>query len=140
VAGSVNVRVLDPQRTFWEKATILHEIAHRDEATGFPQRYSRHYYDLAVLSRSDIGARAARNADLLVAVARFKNVFFYSGRARYDLAKPGTLRLMFPAHRRETIAADYREMQPMLFGNVLSFDEVCERITELEAQVNGLAE
>lgn len=140
VTGSVNVRVLDPRRTFWEKATILHEIAHRDEAIGFPQRYSRHYYDLAVLSRSDIGVRAARNADLLAAVARFKSVFFYSGRARYDLAKPGTLRLMFPAYRREAIAADYREMQPMLFGNVLSFDEICERITELEAQVNGLAE
>ena len=88
MTGSVNVRVLDPQRTFWEKATILHEIAHRDEATGFPQRYSRHHYDLAaVLSRSDIGARAARNADLLAAVARFKNVFFYSGRARYDSSR-----------------------------------------------------
>lgn len=136
VSGSINVRVLDPQRTFWEKATILHEIAHRDEAIGFPPRYSRHYYDLAVLSRSDIGARAVRKADLLAAVAKFKNVFFYSGRARYDLAKPGTLRLTFPAYRRETIAADYAQMQPMLFGDVLSFDEVCQRITKLETQIN----
>lgn len=126
VSGSIDVRVLDPERTFWEKATILHEIAHRDETIGFPQRYSRHYYDLAVLSRSDIGARAIRNTELLAAVARFKNTFFYSGRARYE----------FPAYRRETIAADYEEMQPMLFGNVLSFDEVCQRITELETQIN----
>ncbi len=139
VSGAIDVRVLDPRRTFWEKATILHEIAHRYETIGFPQRYSRHYYDLAVLSRSDIGAEAIRNTNLLAAVARFKNVFFYSGRARYDLAKPGTLRLMFPAYRREVIAADYGEMRPMLFGDVLSFDEVCLRIMELETLVNGLA-
>jgi hypothetical protein len=55
VTGSITVRVLDPQRTFWEKATILHEIAHRDELLPFPLRYSRHYYDLARLNRTDIG-------------------------------------------------------------------------------------
>jgi len=32
------------ERTFWEKATILHQEAHRK--TQIPQRYSRHYYDL----------------------------------------------------------------------------------------------
>ncbi len=36
VTGSVKVRVLDPQRTFWEKATVLHEIAHRDSTLPFP--------------------------------------------------------------------------------------------------------
>jgi hypothetical protein len=47
---------------------------------------------------------------------------------------------MFPAFRREAVAADYEEMQPMLFGEIPSFDEICERITELEARINGGAE
>lgn len=35
-----------PERTFWEKATILHHEANRPEHLEMPQRYSRHYYDL----------------------------------------------------------------------------------------------
>jgi hypothetical protein len=138
VTGSVKVHVLDPQRTFWEKATILHEIAHREEALPFPARYSRHYYDLALLSRSEIGTAAVSNTELLSAVARFKSVFFASARARYDLAKPGSLRLMFPPFRREAVAADYEQMRPMLFGEIPSFEDICDRIAALEVRINDV--
>ena len=39
-----------PERTFWEKATILHHEANRPESSEMPQRYSRHYYDLYRMS------------------------------------------------------------------------------------------
>lgn len=136
VTGSVKVHVLDPQRTFWEKATLLHEIANRGERVPFPAQYSRHYYDLALLSRSEIGAAAISNRELLSAVARFKNVFFASARARYDLAVPGSLRLMFPPFRRDAVAADYEQMQPMLFGKIPSFEDICQNIAALEARIN----
>lgn len=138
VTGSVKVHVLDPQRTFWEKATILHEIAHREEARPFPAQYSRHYYDLALLSRTKIGAAAVSNTELLSAVARFKSVFFASARACYDLAKPGSLRLMFPPFRREAVTADYELMQPMLFGEIPSFEDICGRIAALEVRINDV--
>jgi hypothetical protein len=137
VTGSITVHVLDPRRTFWEKATILHELAHREEHVAFPPRYSRHYYDLVLLSPSDIAAEAIQDPGLLEAVANFKNVFFYSRRARYDMAKPGTLRLMFPPFRRETVAADYEQMMPMLFGDVPSFEDICDSIGALEARINS---
>lgn len=38
------VVAIDAERTFWEKATILHQQAHRTDA--MPLRCSRHYYDL----------------------------------------------------------------------------------------------
>ncbi len=41
------VRVIRAERTFREKATILHHEAHRPEGSPQPPRYSRHYYDLA---------------------------------------------------------------------------------------------
>jgi Nucleotidyl transferase AbiEii toxin, Type IV TA system len=137
VTGRVRVNVLDPQRTFWEKATLLHEIAHRAESIRFPPRHSRHYYDLALLAGSSIGGAAIANTALLSAVAAFKSVFFASGRARYDLAKPGTLRLMFPDFRRDAVAADYEQMQPMLFGSGMTFDDMCHRIIEVETRING---
>jgi hypothetical protein len=34
----------------WEKATILHAEAYRPESKKLPLRYSRHYYDLAMMA------------------------------------------------------------------------------------------
>jgi hypothetical protein len=140
VTGSISVRVLDPQRTFWEKATILHEIAHRDELIPFPLRYSRHYYDLARLDRTDIGTSAVQNTALLEAVVRFKSVFFASNRARYDLAKPGSLRLISPAFRRNAVEDDYAQMSAMIFGAIPTFDELLEGLATLEARINTVPE
>ncbi len=137
VTGSVTLRILDPQRTFWEKATILHEVAHREESSPFPLRYSRHYYDLSRLAALPIGSEAIANIDLLAAVVRFKEVFFASKRARYDLARPGTLRLLPPDFRRFAVARDYDEMRVMLFGEIPTLDDIWERLRVLEATINA---
>ena len=39
--AAVPLRVLSIERTFWEKATILHAEAHRDETKATPPRFSR---------------------------------------------------------------------------------------------------
>lgn len=38
-----SIKVIKAERTFWEKATILHHEAHRPEGNEQPLRYSRHY-------------------------------------------------------------------------------------------------
>ena len=43
--ASTSVRTVAPERTFWEKATILHHEANRPKHLPMPSRYSRHYYD-----------------------------------------------------------------------------------------------
>ena len=43
------VKVVSAVRTFWEKATILHQMAHLAPEKPFPDRYSRHYCDLAAM-------------------------------------------------------------------------------------------
>ena len=138
VTGSISAHVLDPQRTFWEKATILHEIAHRDALIPFPLRYSRHYYDLARLDRTEIGTSAVQDTPLLEAVVRFKSVFFSSNRARYDLAKPGSLRYIPPAFRRTAIEDDYIQMSAMIFGTIPTLDEIIQGLAALEARINGV--
>lgn len=37
-----NILTVAPERTFWEKATILHHEANRPEHLEMPQRYFRH--------------------------------------------------------------------------------------------------
>ncbi len=41
-----SILTVAPERTFWEKAIILHYEANRPKYLEMPQRYSRHYYDL----------------------------------------------------------------------------------------------
>jgi len=48
------VRAVSPERTFWEKITILHQEANRSEEKQIPSRYSRHYYDVAKLSQTHV--------------------------------------------------------------------------------------
>jgi hypothetical protein len=102
----VAVTSLLAKRTFWEKATILHAEFHRPAEKAMPDRYSRHYYDLAMLAQSPVRAEALADLALLDQVVRHKETFYPSGWARYDLARIGSLRPMSVARRwRETTAA-----------------------------------
>lgn len=85
-----SVNVVRAERTFWDKATILHHEVHRPDESVQPPRYSRHYYDLAKLADSEIKSSALADTDLLANVVEFKQRFYPRGWARYDLAKPGS--------------------------------------------------
>jgi hypothetical protein len=112
------VRVIRAERTFWEKATILHHEAHRPEGNPQPSRYSRHYYDLARMAAAPVKDAALTNLELLADVGAFKQRFYPRGWARYDLAVPGSLRLVPGGAVLATVEADYRAMTNMIFGAV----------------------
>ncbi len=89
----VRVRVLNAERTFWEKATILHQYAHIPEEKSLPSRISRHFYDFSCLLNSEIKKKALSDIALLERVATHKSIYFASGWANYGTARKGTLRL-----------------------------------------------
>jgi hypothetical protein len=131
------VNVLSARRTFWEKATALHAEAHRPEDSPTAQYFSRHYYDIAMLLDTDDGQAATADAGLLEQVAKHKAVFFRSGWASYETARPGSLRLMPSEARLKDLRADYRAMEPMMFDEKpLSFDEILIRIQKLQDTIN----
>lgn len=131
------VRTIAAERTFWEKATILHQEAHRESV--MPQRHSRHYYDLYKLALSPIRKKALAELDLLAEVVQFKQRFYRSQWARYDLARPQTFRLLpaTSAHRA-ALQLDYEEMRVMLFGEAPEFPAILGELEELEAEINSL--
>ncbi len=88
------VVALEVERSFWEKATILHAEYHRPAERPTPDRFSRHYADTAALARHPAGATAITQHDLRERVVAWKRQFFGSAWANYDLAKPGTFRLV----------------------------------------------
>lgn len=133
--ASTAVRTVSPERTFWEKATILHKEAFRANGR-FPSRYSRHYYDLYKLAHSDVKRRALGDRDLLKSVVDFKMTFWRSNVARYDLCTSGTLRLMPPQDAIPLIEHDYASMRNMIFGDAPDFEEMMSGISRLQHEIN----
>lgn len=131
-----SVLTVSPERTFWEKATILHKEAFRTNGR-FPSRYSRHYYDLYKLAHSDVKTRALNDASLLKSVVDFKMTFWRSNAARYDLCVPGTLKLMPPKDSMPLVEQDYASMRNMIFGDAPDFDDLMLGIFELESEINN---
>ncbi|MBI3552717.1 MAG: nucleotidyl transferase AbiEii/AbiGii toxin family protein [Elusimicrobia bacterium] len=131
------VRTLSAERTFWEKATLLHAECHRPETKATAERHSRHYYDLYCLSRHEIGREALKRGDLLERVIQHKSFFFSSSWANYATAKPGTLRLVPDAKRLAVLSQDYDEMQAMMFGASPKWSEIIKELKQLEGRING---
>lgn len=127
---------LELERTFWEKATILHAEYHRDEAKPIRDRFSRHYADTAAIAtRAEISPVLSNN-ELRQHVADWKSRFFPSSWARYDLAKPGTFRLVPLDSRRAELERDYLAMRPMFLNEPPPFASVLNTLTNLESKIN----
>jgi len=134
---STQILTVAPKRTFWEKITILHKEAFRSDKK-FPSRYSRHYYDLYCMERSVVKEQAFGDLDLLDQVVKFKSKFYPASSAHYDLACPGSMRLMPPDDCLRIIRSDYDHMKNMIFGEQPEFSEMMDCIYKLEQEVNNL--
>ena len=110
-----------PERTFWEKVTILHHEANRPMTSLMPQRYSRHYYDLYCMAASWVKEASFADIGLLKQVVDFKDKFYPRSWAGYEYAIPGTMKLRPPNHCMKSLEDDYDHMRGMIFGNKPDF-------------------
>jgi hypothetical protein len=133
------LKAIKAERTFWEKATILHAEAFRPESKPHQARYSRHYYDLAMMASDEAVKSAALNdLELLHSVVNFKTRFYPASWAHYDLAKPGTFKLLPSNHNFKNMADDYKQMQVMFYREGPAFDDLMEILQRLEYEINAL--
>ena len=88
------------------------------------------------LYRHEFGELAMKDFGLLASVVEHKKVFFREAAARYDLAKPGSLRVCPPESHVAQIRSDYRDMREMFFAEPPPFDTVMSDLRELEDRVN----
>lgn len=131
------VRVIRAERTFWEKATILHQEVHRPEGKPQPARYSRHYYDLARMAGAPVKAAALADRALLAEVVAFKQQFYPVGWAQYERAVPGSFRLVPTGAVLKAVTRDYDAMLNMIFGTIPPLDEILATLQALEDEING---
>lgn len=133
------VVALEVERSFWEKATILHAEYYRPSEKMTPDRFSRHYADTAALAKHPTASKAVEQHDLGRRVVEWKSQFFGSSWANYDLAKPGTFRIVPPAQRLTALRRDYRAMRDMYLTEPAGFDEILATLADLEQRINQTA-
>lgn len=135
------VLTVDIERTFWEKATILHKVACSSKEGKIPPRYSRHYYDLFSLSSiNKVKENAFERSDLLASDIRFKDKFYHSKSASYETATRSTIRLIPDEEAIVSLRKDYTHMERMMYGNGKqpTFDEIISGLRLLEDEIHLL--
>jgi len=129
---------VEPKRTFWEKATILHQEAHRSVDTEVRQRHSRHYYDFYQMCRSEVKTDAYKDLGLLNDVIHFKKQFYPCAWANYDRAIVGSIKLIPAIEHIPGLKRDYIQMENMIFGDIPKFDSLLDSLRDTEKEINRL--
>jgi len=134
--ATASVVALEAERTFWEKATILHAEFHRPKERPMRTRLSRDCYDLYRMADHRSGQLALTNMALLEQVVEHKQTYFRSSWAHFELARPGTFHVVPPEHRMMALRSDYRAMRDMFHHEPPPFDDLLARLREIELRIN----
>ena len=90
------------------------------------------------MAQSYVKEAAYKDLELLRQVVAFKDRFYPAASAHYELAKPGTMRLMPPEDCLPVLRADNEHMKNMIFGEKPEFEDVLEVIRTMEREINDL--
>jgi predicted nucleotidyltransferase component of viral defense system len=135
-----SVRAVSRERTFWEKAMLLHEETFRPPEKKRKARMARHYYDLYCLIEAGIGDKASVDLDLFERIAAHRQVYFRYTWVDYDTLRPGLLRLIPLDTQLADWKSDYVAMKnEMFFGEPPTFDVLMATVREFQKEFNSKA-
>ncbi len=134
-------RVMSIERTFWEKATAIHVCCAKHE---IPERFARHWYDLASLYEAGYVAAAVGARDIAKRVAAEKERFFREKDVHgvvidYHAAVEGSLQLVPTDGAFDQLSEDYHQMREggLLLDDAVPFDRLIERCRLIEQAANA---
>lgn len=137
--AAIPVNVLAIERTFWEKATILHSVCCRPQEKPPRDRFSRHYYDVHHLAQdAGLVSRTIMDTELLEAIVENKRAYFFESWDWYPTARRGTFQLVPSVQQQEFLKRDYSAMQHMIAGDKPDFTEIMAALKELEDRINAV--
>lgn len=135
--GSFAIRTVEPERTFWEKAMLLHEETFRKSASGPKERLARHYYDVWCLITKGVAEKAITDLELFNRIAAHRAVFFRKSKEAQSSLHPGALRVVPLPDQVAAWKQDYQTMrEDMFFGEVPTFEEVLRVVGDFERRFN----
>ena len=132
------VKVLAMERTYWEKATLIHVECRRKSVKGNAERISRHWYDLFKMSGDLQRYFTVEMYELLESVVRQKKAFYNSSWASYEDCLVGSLRLVPEEALRQILENDFAEMRAagMFYSDSPTFEVILSHLGKVESVLN----
>ncbi|MDR3184094.1 MAG: nucleotidyl transferase AbiEii/AbiGii toxin family protein [Prevotellaceae bacterium] len=130
----VNSKIITavPEKTFLEKAFLLHEIF-TSGGNMHANRKSRHFYDLERMMDCDFAIKAIVDNEFWETIRHHREVFTRINDVDYTLDIRKRIVLIPPEQVIIEWRQDYEIMcNSMIYGNKLTFDELLKRIEELQ--------
>lgn len=137
---TATVQVLSAERTFWEKATLIHFENTRNDGPQLRERYARHWYDLYQLNQDPIiGPSARADADARDRVIRIKSVHYRGKGVNYEDCREGGLHLVPSPEYRQKLEKDFDAMRTagMFVKEPPTFRDILTGLADLEAKLNA---
>lgn len=135
----ITIPVVNPERTFLEKIFLLHEEFQKPLDKIRVERLSRHLYDIEKLSQTEFAEFAIQDTELYDTIVKHRSK--YSAISGIDYAKhnPGNIKIIPPDTILKKWKDDYNQMnESMIYGHKLDFDELINRLTELQKRINNI--
>lgn len=128
-----------PQRTFLEKIFLLHEEFSQEPEKIRIERLSRHLYDLERLMDTQHGVTALQDKELYNNIVAHREKFNPLRGLDYGNHTPDKIKIIPPDTVINEYEGDYSEMTKfMIYGEVLKFEKLLNRMTELQKRINSL--
>lgn len=131
---AVTIPTAVPEKTFLEKAYLLHELFSTD-AGARVDRKSRHLYDLERMMDCNFAKSAITDDELWNTIHHHRDVFTHMKDVDYTPDIRDRIVLLPPADVCSAWETDYESMRKtMIYGDSLPFAELLERMEELQAR------
>lgn len=135
----ITIPIVNPERTFLEKIFLLHEEFQKPFDKIRVERLSRHLYDIEKLSQTEYVEIALQDTELYNTIVRHRSKFTAISGIDYAKHNPANIKFIPPDSIIKMWEADYQEMKgSMIYGNPLDFDQLINRLTELQMRINAI--
>lgn len=129
---TVGVSTVLPQRTFWEKSFLLHELFQKPLDKMEIARMSRHWYDLHYLAKAGFAEKAIQDKALYEAIRNHRKVFTKVPGVDYDTLSPTSFGLFPPKAKDVDWGNDYKKMiESYIYRDAPSLEDLIDSIREI---------
>jgi hypothetical protein len=136
----IEIPTVIPQRTFLEKAFLLHEEFQKSAENIRIDRMSRHLYDLEKLMNTSFAESAFADTELYLAIVNHRKHLTAIKGVDYSTHSPDKINFVPPDAVVGKWKNDYEIMvENMTYGESLPFDKLLEKITLLNKKFRNIA-
>jgi len=133
----VNIKCVNPERTFLEKLFLLHEEHQRPKEKMQIKGKSRHLYDIYRIAQTQYAEKAIADKALYKSIVAHRERFSKLGGVDYTSHFPPNLNPIPPAELMPVWERDYSEVNgQMIAGESISFDSLIQELQRIVKIIN----